>query len=302
QRTSSRLVGRQWQRAALLAPLFAPAPAIAARPLTALYPRPHDLNHALLVAPEKSALATVFYFPGCGSERLHSDVALASIFLLLHAGVRVVLPPKYLCCGYPARANAKMDLNNRQELRNTIIFNQIRSMLGDLDFAGCVVSCGTCREALVRIDTADIFAAPISDVAGFVLARGLDVRLSGVCFYHPPCHDSLDGRGEELLRAIAPQGVVALPHCCAEAGTLALSRPDIAAAMLARKRRELTSRSAGFPAHQLLTNCPACLNGLGRQALTPSRHLAVALAEACGGEDWRKVAARQLAAAESIGF
>jgi FAD/FMN-containing dehydrogenase/Fe-S oxidoreductase len=300
QRAGARLIGRRWRRASLLAPFYAPTPPAAAGSLTKLLARLPDANHALMIAPEAKPAATVFYFPGCGSERLHADIALAAIFLLLQAGARVVLPPKYLCCGFPARANAKTDLSNRQELRNTIIFNQIRSMLGYLDFDGCIVTCGTCAEALARIHTPDIFDAPVIDVADFVLKGGLDIQLAGLCFYHRPCHDSLDGRGEALLRAIAPQGVDSVPHCCSEAGTLALSRPDIAAAMLDRKRSELTSRLSNAPQHLLLTNCPACLNGLGRQRLTPPRHLAVALADACAPGNWRRTAARQLAQAELI--
>ena len=302
QRVGARLMGHGWRHSKMLASFYAPAPPISARPLTAFYPRPHDLNHALLVRPEQSAAGTVFYFPGCGSERLHGDVALATVFLLLHAGMRVVLPPKHLCCGYPAHANAKRDLTHRQELRNTIIFNQIRSMLGDMDFDACIVSCGTCREALKHIHAPEIFDAPLSDVAAFVLARGVDVTLPEKCFYHPPCHDSLEGRGEALLRAVAPQGVESIPHCCSEAGTLALSRPDISAAMLARKRSALAPRLEEAPRHLLLTNCPACLNGLGRQALTRPQHLAVALADACAGDAWRGIAARMLTACETIGF
>jgi Fe-S oxidoreductase len=214
--------------------------------------------------------------------------------------VRVVLPPKYLCCGFPARANAKIDLNGRQELRNTIIFNQIRSMLGHIEFDGCVVSCGTCREGLVRTNAADIFAAPLSDVSDFVLARGLDVQLAGACLYHQPCHDSLDGLGEALLRKIAPAGVATVPQCCSEAGTLALSRPDIAAAMLDRKRSELALALAASPRNLLLTNCPACLNGLGRQRDAHPQHLAVALAEACAPGNWRTTVVKQLARAELV--
>ncbi len=43
----------------------------------------------------------VFYFPGCGSERLFSQVGLATQAMLWHVGVQTVLPPGYLCCGYP---------------------------------------------------------------------------------------------------------------------------------------------------------------------------------------------------------
>jgi Fe-S oxidoreductase len=300
QRAATRVIGRQWRRSALLAPLYAPAPTIAAQPLPDLFPSSNDPNHVLVVAPPAAPTATVFYFPGCGSERLHADIALAAIHLLLRTGVRVVLPPKYLCCGFPARTNAKSDLASRQELGNTILFTQIRSMLGYLDFDACVVSCGTCREQLERIRTEAIFDAPLADVSGFVLEKGLKRQLAGPCGYHQPCHDSLDGAGEALLGRIAPDGVIPVPECCSEAGTLALSRPDIAAAMLARKRAALESLTARHPQHHLITNCPACLNGLGRQRLAPPQHLAVALADAGSRGDWRKEAARQLADAELI--
>ncbi|MFH1985043.1 MAG: DUF3683 domain-containing protein [Pseudomonadota bacterium] len=302
QRTTARLVGRRSRRSRLLAPFYAPAPAIANKPLTAYFPRRHDGLHALLITPEATPSATVFYFPGCGSERLHADIALASIFMLLRAGARVVLPPPYLCCGFPARANAKTDLTNRQELRNTIIFSQMRSMLGHLDFDGCAVSCGTCRESLLRNNAAAIFDAPVVDVSGFALSRGDNVRLPNACFYHRPCHDSLDGQGEALLRRIAPEGVVSVAHCCSEAGTLALSRPDIAAAMLSRKRAALAARLTKSPMHPLLTNCPACLTGLGRQQLTAPQHLTVALADACDRKNWRNIATKRLACAELIRF
>ncbi|MEG0114602.1 MAG: FAD/FMN-binding oxidoreductase, partial [Comamonas sp.] len=47
-----------------------------------------------------SETEAVFYFPGCGSERLFSQVGLATQAMLWHAGVQTVLPPGYLCCGY----------------------------------------------------------------------------------------------------------------------------------------------------------------------------------------------------------
>jgi FAD/FMN-containing dehydrogenase/Fe-S oxidoreductase len=302
QRSGARLIGRRWRPTRLLGPFYAPAPSIAPRPLAAWCP-PHEPNHALLVSPEQEAAATVFYFPGCGSERLHADIALATLYLLLQAGVRVALPPKYLCCGFPARANAKADLNARQELRNTIIFDQIRSMLGDLEFNACLVTCGTCREALVRTCAADIFRAPLCDAVAFALDRGLPIQLAGPLLYHQPCHDSMEGRGEELLRTIAPDGVVPVPDCCSEAGTLALSRPDLAAAMLVRKRNSVlaaadrTSRN-----RRLLTNCPACLNGLGRLRIAPVRHVAVALAQSLAPGAWKDTVAERLARAETIRF
>ncbi len=108
-----------------------------------------NADEALVLEPEKNGHGddrrTVFYFPGCGSERLHSDISMAAIHLLLKTGTRVVLPPPFLCCGFPALVNAKSDIHSRTVLRNAIVFNQIRTMFGYLDFDGCVVTCGTCR-------------------------------------------------------------------------------------------------------------------------------------------------------------
>lgn len=36
----------------------------------------------------------VFYFPGCGSERLFSQVGLATQAMLYHIGAETVLPPE----------------------------------------------------------------------------------------------------------------------------------------------------------------------------------------------------------------
>jgi FAD/FMN-containing dehydrogenase/Fe-S oxidoreductase len=306
QRAGARMLGRMSRRngkgSSLSALLYAPAPPIAAKPMSAVLPA-HESNHAMVLMPDEEIQGTVLYFPGCGSERLHSDIGLAAIFLLLQSGTRVVLPPKYLCCGYPARANAKSDLNTRQELHNTIIFNQIRSMLGHLNFDGCIISCGTCREALMRIHVSKIFDAPLIDVAEYVLDRGLDVGMSGEVLYHQPCHDSLEGKGDWLLHQMSVDLVHNIPHCCSEAGTLALSRPDIAAAMFERKKGALTHlASAIADPVQIITNCPACLNGLGRQRIGSCKHLAVAMANAIAKGQWRKSVTKQLLDAQVIRF
>ena len=51
----------------------------------------------------------VFYFPGCGSERLFGQVGLATQALLYHVGSQCVLPPGYLCCGYPQTSAGRAD-------------------------------------------------------------------------------------------------------------------------------------------------------------------------------------------------
>ena len=67
-----------------------------------------DKDYVPIIRDPKATNAdteAVFYFPGCGSERLFSQVGLATQAMLWHAGVQTVLPPGYLCCGYPQRGS-----------------------------------------------------------------------------------------------------------------------------------------------------------------------------------------------------
>ena len=261
-------------------------------------------DQALVFEPEGEAARTVFYFPGCGSERLQSAVSMAAIHVLLATGTRVVLPPPYLCCGFPAHVNAKTRQHAQLFLRDSILFSQIRGMLAHLDFDACVVTCGTCLDGLAAMEAEKLFGGRIVDLAAYAAERGLRVQGQGDHLYHAPCHDSLAGRALPVLKQLGGFGkVTAVPHCCSEAGTLALSRPDITDAMLHRKREALAEATAPGPA-TILTNCPSCLQGLGRNRDTGAtpKHLAVALAERHSGPDWAARFAEQAAGATACTF
>jgi FAD/FMN-containing dehydrogenase/Fe-S oxidoreductase len=283
--------------------LKSPGPRADPETLRDLLP-PCRADEAQVLKPDGEARATVFYFPGCGSERLHSAVSMAAVHVLLAAGTRVVLPPPFLCCGFPAWANAATEQHSRNVLRDTILFSQIREMFSDLRFDAVVVTCGTCREALLAMEAGGIFQAPVLDLARFAVERGLAARLPGDYLYHPPCHDSLDGKAESLLSGLGAR-VEAVPHCCSEAGTLALSRPDITDAMLDRKRTAVSEALGSRPQGAvILTNCPSCLSGLGRTAALGAepRHLAVELARALSGAGWREAFRARAAAAQTVRF
>ena len=68
--------------------LRSPVSRAAAKTLRGYLPKTRK-NEALLLEPEGEAKSTVFYFPGCGSERIFSQISMASIFLLLNQGHRV---------------------------------------------------------------------------------------------------------------------------------------------------------------------------------------------------------------------
>jgi D-lactate dehydrogenase (cytochrome) len=248
-------------------------------------------------------LKTVFYFPGCGSERLFSDVSMATIHMLLELGTRVVLPPPFLCCGFPSHVNAKTAQHSRTVLRDSMLFAQIREMFSDLDFDACVVTCGTCREGLNSMDTTKLFKR-IVDAGAYMMERGLKLEGQGNYLYHAPCHDSLDGKATGVLKKIGGfDSVKPVAHCCSEAGTLSLSRPDITDSMLHRKREEFVEVLKGEKA-TVLTNCPSCLQGLGRSrdlGIQP-QHIAVALAEKHSGAEWKKKFVAQASKASAVSF
>ncbi len=302
QKAPPMITGRKWRMLTMLkSPMMPPSKTA----LGAMLPE-YSEREALMINPEGSVQKTVFYFPGCGSERLYADIGMAALYILAKTNIRVILPPAFLCCGFPAKANAKKKMAGVITLRDTIILTQIREMLGHMVFDALLVSCGTCREALYEMGCGEIFDSTIEDVSQFVLdnANGqFGIKRPETLLYHIPCHDSLDGAGLNLLgRLYANVNIV--PDCCSEAGTLALSRPDISSAMLERKRKSLEKAMIGNNATVVTTNCPSCISGLGRNkevGITP-RHMAVVLAEALGGENWISEFSRLVAGAEKVTF
>ncbi len=264
-------------------------------------------SEALLLMPQGDIQRTVFYFPGCGSERLYAEISMAAIYVLLKSNVRVVIPPPFLCCGFPAKVNAKKKMHETVTLRDTIILSQIREMFGHLVFDAFLVSCGTCREALMELGFGDIFGCNVEDISHFSLEASPEMFTKDeqkTYLYHAPCHDSLEGNGNMMIDRIAGS-VTQIPNCCSEAGTMAISRPDISHAMLKRKRESLQASPKGTNGHStIITNCPSCISGLGRNSdlgISP-QHLTVILAELLGGEDWQNEFSGLLGKTEVVTF
>lgn len=99
----------------------------------------------------------VFYFPGCGSERLFSQVGLATQAMLWHVGAQTVLPPGYLCCGYPQTSAGYQDKGDAITTENRVLFHRVATTLNYLDIKTVVVSCGTCYDQLSQYRFEDIF-------------------------------------------------------------------------------------------------------------------------------------------------
>jgi hypothetical protein len=122
----------------------------------------------------ESDTEAVFYFPGCGSERLFSQVGLATQAMLWHAGVQTVLPPGYLCCGYPQRGSGQFDKADKIITDNRVLFHRVANTLNYLDIKTVVVSCGTCYDQLQGYQFDKIFpGCRIIDIHEYLLEKGI---------------------------------------------------------------------------------------------------------------------------------
>ena len=245
----------------------------------------------------------VFYFPGCGSERLFSQVGLATQAMLWHAGVQTVLPPGYLCCGYPQRAAGQFDKAEKLITDNRVLFHRVANTLNYLDIKTVVVSCGTCFDQLQGYEFDKIFpGSRIIDIHEYLLEKKITLANAGAFLFHDPCHSPMKQQEPiKTVKALLGDQVLQSQRCCGEAGTLALNRPDIATQIRFRKEEEILKgeaqlRSQGLLGERdnvkILTSCPACLQGLSRfgddlqNGLLEADYIVVEMARQILGENW----------------
>ncbi|HPA72451.1 MAG TPA: (Fe-S)-binding protein, partial [Spirochaetota bacterium] len=238
---------------------------------------------------------SVVYFPGCGSERMFSDISMAAVALLYNAGVRVVLPPEYLCCGYPLLANGKTEQAELKSYDNRVKFHKMANIISYMEIGHVLVTCGTCFEMLESYEMGNIFPdAEIMDVSEYVRKNGLyaaEGAPKGKVLYHDPCHTPLKHAGyREIIPSLTGANARLLPYCCGEGGTLALSTPELSNSLRERKAEDL--RRLNFSGRAvLLTTCPSCVQGLSRLERdfpVKVKPLVVHAAEKYLGKDWKK--------------
>ena len=251
----------------------------------------------------------VFYFPGCGSERLFSQVGLATQAMLYEIGVQTVLPPGYLCCGFPQRAAGQFDKAQEISTDNRVLFHRVANTLNYLDIKTVVVSCGTCLDQLVDYEFEKIFpGCRMIDIHEYLLEK--DVKLDGVngsrYLYHDPCHSPLKQQDAmKTVNGLIGTTVNKSERCCGESGTLAVGRPDISTQVRFRKSTELQDDTAKLRADgyggpiKMLTSCPSCMQGLQRYQDDVDQlevdYIVVEIARHVLGENWMKTYIKQAA-------
>ena len=245
----------------------------------------------------------VFYFPGCGSERLFSQIGMATLAMLYQSGAQTVLPPGYLCCGYPQTSGGDETRGHKITTENRVLFHRIANTLNYLDIKTVIVSCGTCMDQLLQYEFDKIFpGCRLLDIHEYLLEKNLslDTPTSTQYLYHDPCHTPMKTYAPiKVASKLMAQDVKLSDRCCGEAGTLAVSRPDIATQLRFRKQEELEKGIQSFTGKtqvsskevKLLTSCPACQQGFARYAQDTgldTEYIVVELVNSMLGERWQQ--------------
>jgi FAD/FMN-containing dehydrogenase/Fe-S oxidoreductase len=241
----------------------------------------------------------VFYFPGCGSERLFGQVGLATQAMLYETGAITVLPPGYLCCGYPQNASGQADKANQITTDNRVLFHRVANTLNYLDIKTVIVSCGTCMDQLLKYQFDKIFpGCRLLDIHEYLLEK--NVKLQGVegvrYMYHDPCHSPMKTyQPLKVVNELMGTEVPLNERCCGESGTFGVTLPQIATQVRFRKEEEMRKgadalRADGFQGEvKILTSCPSCQQGLSRyndDSGTTADYIVVEMAKHLLGKNW----------------
>jgi FAD/FMN-containing dehydrogenase/Fe-S oxidoreductase len=265
-----------------------------------------DRNYVPIIRDPKATTSdseAVFYFPGCGSERLFSQVGLATQAMLWHVGAQTVLPPGYLCCGYPQRGAGEFEKAEKIITDNRVLFHRVANTLNYLDIKTVVVSCGTCFDQLQGYEFDQIFpGCRIMDIHEYLLEKGVELQgVTGTRYmYHDPCHSPMKRHDplkvvNALMNSALNGSIETNARCCGESGTLALARPDVSTQVRFRKEEEVRLgveeiRDSGHRGPvKVLTSCPSCLQGLARyrdDADLEADYIVVEIARHLLGSDW----------------
>ncbi|WP_198262622.1 DUF3683 domain-containing protein [sulfur-oxidizing endosymbiont of Gigantopelta aegis] len=266
------------------------------------------LRNAELIGKNAEESDAVFYFPGCGSERLYSQVGMATLAMLYHSGAQTVLPPGYLCCGYPQTAGGEAAKGQAISTDNQVLFHRIANTLNYMDIKTVLVSCGTCMDQLLKYQFQKIFPnCRLLDIHEYLAEKGysLDADSQAVGYiYHDPCHTPIKTQQPlAVAKAILGDNVILSDRCCGESGTLAVSRPDISSQLRYRKQEELQQNINHFEQVadkkelvkkapvKLVTTCPACQQGLNRyrgETEMTAEYIVVELCQKTLGDEWQK--------------
>ncbi|MBG0790810.1 MAG: FAD-binding oxidoreductase [Desulfovibrionaceae bacterium] len=260
---------------------------------------------SVLRSPGADRDDTVLYFPGCGASLFSRSIGKATVYLLLKAGVNVVLPDHHMCCGYPLLASGCEEAYKTNRHRNVQAFLDLLVKTGKagLKATTLLTACGTCRESLESYDFSSELADPLKhlDAVQFLLGRLPAAHRGESVLYHSACHtewtDVPKLKAPEMYRAALSEftgaEVEISPGCCGESGLGAMTSPAIYNRLRDRKKEQLTEDLGNDRTRPVVVGCPSCRVGIKRSMLQlkrPNRviHTVEYLAETVGGKKWQR--------------
>jgi len=201
--------------------------------------------------------ARVALLSGCVQQVLAPSINWATLRVLAHNGVEVVIPRRQGCCGSLALHTGEAEQARTLARRNLGLFP------ADVDAivtnaAGCgsgmheygLLFAGTVDEARART-----FAKRVQDVSVFLAALGLSAPPSLpeplTLAYHDACHlghaQRVTAQPRQLLQAIPNVTLVEIGEgelCCGSAGVYNLEQPELAGQIGARKAQHILATGA----------------------------------------------------------
>ena len=223
--------------------------------------------------------------------------------MLYEVGTETVLPPGYLCCGYPQASTGDQEKATSISTSNQVLFHRLANTLNYMDIKTVIVSCGTCMDQLLKYQFEAIFpGCRLLDIHEYLMEKG--VKLEGVegvqYMYHDPCHTPMKTyQPTSVASTLMGQDVALNDRCCGEAGSFAVARPDIATQVRFRKEEEITKGIQDLTGQdkakngnvKMLTSCPACQQGLSRYSEDTgidTDYIVVEIAKHLKGDNWHK--------------
>ncbi|MEN6411333.1 MAG: (Fe-S)-binding protein [Veillonellales bacterium] len=213
--------------------------------------------------------AKAAYFRGCGMHMMFPDAEKESIAIL--RSVTDLQLVDNVCCGLPHLAHGLRGDFLAMAKKNIALFEKADVIVSD---------CASCSGTLKHIgayfaddpewkDRAAAFSQKVMDFSEYLTHIGYTPRhrVAAKLTFHEPCHL---GRGQgvkkqprELLKAAGDYIEMKDANvCCGGAGSFHMDYPEVAAAILDKKRINIENSGAQI----VVTECPTCLVQLNKAA------------------------------------
>lgn len=252
-------------------------PSLPSRTLSELLPE--------ITSPANSAGGRVVFYPGCATNIFYPATGLALAGVLSDAGIEVVTPRGWRCCGLPFLSLG--DITTARQLAE----DNVR-LLSAIEADAVVTVCSSCalslREDIPALlgkerGDAQALAEKVVDIHQYLSREDLNLRLPHAdpgttrVTFHNPCHLRWGlgveaGPGEIISRLPGVEYIEAqgAGDCCGGGGLFSLHHYDLALEIGGARIEDIAATGADVVA----TGCPSCraqLTDLLRRAGSPAR-------------------------------